>query len=236
MKNKLFNYKYIIAHRLSSYPSLYSRISRFLSGDQFYTDKHTDIVIDGFPRCANTYATYAFDLIQPAKLNIAHHVHKISQFLVAEKYDIPCILLIRNPIDCITSLLIGWPRFNPETLFKAYYILYNGLKDSNSFVLADFENVLNDYGKVIEQVNSKFGTRFKLYCKNDENEAKVKDIIHKQEKLVGAKDFKERVSYPTNVRQKSINETKNLLLDKRYEYLNQKCTEVYQYLLQRNKM
>src|SRR6476660_4356939 len=176
MKNKLFNYKFIAAHKASSYPYFYSRVSQLLSGRDCYTNMNTDIVIDGFPRCANTYATYAFNLAQPGKLNIAHHIHKKSQFLIAHRYGIPCILLIRNPIDCISSTLIRQPKYDPGALYEGYYFLYNGLKHLDSYVVGDFESVLNCYGNIIEDVNIKFGTDFSLYEKTSDNEIKVRNI------------------------------------------------------------
>ena len=82
----------------------------------------------------------------------------------------------------------------------------------------------------------KFECNFEVYTKNDENEAKVKEIIHSQDELIGAKDYKQRVAYPNQERQKSINEIRNFLLRQKYERLNQKCTEVYLYLLQKGKL
>ena len=94
-------------------------------------------------------------------------------------------------------------------------------------MLGDFENVLNNYDKIIEAVNEKFGTDFNLYEKTEENEAKVKNIIHTQDELIGAKDYKQRVAYPTQERQKMNIEMKKLLLEKKYQYLLQKCMDIY---------
>ena len=135
MKNRLFNYKYLVAHRLSAFPAVYTVISRLLTERDCYVKNSTDILIDGFPRCANTYATYTFDIAQPKKLVIAHHIHKQSQFILAGKYKIPAILLIRNPLDCISSLLVRQPKYQAATLFKGYFHMYNNLKKRNSFVV-----------------------------------------------------------------------------------------------------
>jgi hypothetical protein len=232
MKNKIFNYKYLAAHKASSYPVVYTGISRLISGRDCYTTPNSDIVIDGFPRCANTYATYAFDVAQTKKVNIAHHIHKQSQFLVARKYNIPGILLIRKPLNCISSLLIRQPKYDPEVLFKGYYFLYNSLKDAGNFVVGDFENVLNNYGSVIRKVNEKFNRNFDEYVKNDENEAKVKEIIHTQDELIGAKDYKQRVAYPTKEREQSANKIKEFLQEPKFYDLHQKCNEIYNYLIE----
>lgn len=235
MHNKLFNLKYLAAHKASEYPFIYTRISKVLTGKTWYAGKDTDIVIDGFPRCANTYATYAFDSVQKTRLNIAHHVHKKSQFLVAAKYDIPAILLIRNPVDCIASTLVRQPRYNPETLYKGYFMLYEGLRDADHYILGKFENVLSDYGHIIQAVNKKFGTNFIAYERTEENEQNVKRIIHSQDELVNAEDYKQRVAYPTAERKKANNEIRNELISPKYNSLRSKCEELYNHIISKHE-
>ncbi|HEX5151084.1 MAG TPA: hypothetical protein VFW07_06525 [Parafilimonas sp.] len=230
--NRLFNYKFLIAHKASSYPVIYSNISSVLTGKPWYANKHTDIVIDGFPRCANTYATYAFALVQGKEVNIAHHIHKKSQFLIAERFNIPAILLIRKPIDCVASTLVRQPKYSPDALLKGYFSMYDQLRNKNSYVVGEFTQVLNHYDKIIQAVNKKFGTEFNVYDKNAQNEEKVKEIIHSQDELTNAKDYKQRVAYPTQERQQSNAEIKNVLYQKQYEYLRIKCEELYTEIIQ----
>ena len=227
MKKSLFNYKYLLAHKASNYPALFSPVSRMLTGKTWFAGQHTDIVIDGFPRCANTYATFAFDIAQTQRFSIAHHVHKKSQFLNAAKYNKPAILLIRNPADCISSLLVRQPKYTPETLFKGFRFLYKGLINSDSFVVADFENVLNDYGSIIQKVNKKFHCHFNLYIKNEENEKKLKHIILTQDELIGAEDSKQRVAYPDAERKNESIKIKEELTGPKYESLLKECNEIY---------
>ena len=234
MKNKLFNYKYLVAHKASGYPFIYSRISKALTGKTWYAGANTDIVIDGFPRCANTYATYAFDSVQSNKVNIAHHVHKRSQFIVAARYNIPAILLIRDPVNCIASTLVRQPKYDPEALFKGYLMLYKGIKNSDHYILGNFENILSDYGSIIKLVNQKFQTSFNVYEKTDENEKKVKQIIHSQDELKGADDYRQRVAYPTAERNKANNELKNILISNKYERLRNECNELYNYIIEKH--
>jgi hypothetical protein len=100
-------------------------------------------------------------------------------------------------------------------------------------VLGDFESVLNCYGKIIEAVNIKFGTDFSLYEKTKDNEIKVRNIIRTQDELIGAKDYQQRVAYPTQERQKLNSEIKMLLLQKKYDYLYQKCMDLYKHMILR---
>jgi hypothetical protein len=63
----------------------------------------------------------------------------------------------------------------------------------------------------------------------------VKEIIHNQDELTDAKDYKQRVAYPTAERQKSNSEIKKLLLDKKYNYLCEKCNDIYAQIIEKDK-
>jgi len=226
-KNFLFNLKYRIANHAAGMPEVYTFISKSLSGRDCYTTRDTDIVIDGYPRSANTYATYAFQTAQTKKVIIANHIHKKSQFLIAEKYGIPAILLIRDPIDCISSVLIRQPKYNPVALFEGYYSLYNPLKNSNSLIVGEFNNILNDYAGIINRVNVKFSRDFDLYYKTEENEGIVKHIVQSQGELKNAADYAERVAYPNEKRKKIVNDIKSILLGPIYKTEYEKCKKLY---------
>ena len=231
MKNILFNLKYKIANEASNYPGIYTTISRALSGRDCYTSRNTDIVIDGYPRSANTYATYAFKVAQPKDLIIANHIHKKSQFILAEKYGIPAILLIRDPVDCISSLLIRQPKYNPATLFEGYFFLYNGLKHSSSYVVAPFNEVVTNYGRIIQQVNIKFNTNFTPYEKTTENEERVKQIVQTQDELKDATDYNLRVAYPNQERKKIKEGINSNLLGEKYKKNVRMCRKIFDTLL-----
>jgi hypothetical protein len=230
MKNEyLFNLKYRIANHVSGFPRLYTMISKNLTSRDCYTTRHTDIVIDGHPRSANTYAMYAFKTAQIKDVIIANHIHKKSQFLIAEKYGIPAILLIRNPLDCISSLLIRQPMYNPHVLFEGYYFLYNGLKHSDSFVVGEFNDIINNYAAVIKRVNVRFGKQFELYQKTKENENIVKHIVQTQDELKNVSDYDQRVAYPNETRKKVIGDIRHRLLQVRFKNDYKKCQKIYEH-------
>jgi len=234
MNEYLFNLKYKIANHVSGFPGLYTIISKSLTGRDCYTTRDSDIVIDGHPRSANTYATFAFRVAQTQSLVIANHIHKKSQFLLAEKYGIPAILLIRNPLDCISSLLIRQPKYDPFVLFEGYYFLYNGLKNSNSFVLGDFDDITNNYAAIIRRVNDKFSTHFDLYYNTPENEKIVRDIIQTQDREKYASEYNQSVAYPNDKRKKVISDIKDRLQESRYKKEIAKCEATYFHFLNRN--
>jgi len=149
-----------------------------------FSDTDTDIVIEGFPRCGNTYAYCAFLIAQnEAKLNIAHHVHGSAQVSKSVKLKIPALVLIRQPKEAVLSLVVRDPSVSVLIALKQYINFYKDLSEFNHYIVADFQDVISDFGLIVDKLNSKFGTDFKRYEKNIESEAKVMKLVEELDKL-----------------------------------------------------
>jgi hypothetical protein len=131
------------------------------------------IVIDGFPRSANTFSSLAFQLANP-DVAASHHMHAPANILLALRYRVPAVVLIRPPVDAVLSEVIREPRKR----------LRRGLLEWNSFygtvrpvldriVVADFSTVTTDYSLVIDEVNRRFGTSFVPYRNSPEADEAV---------------------------------------------------------------
>src|SRR5215472_5623100 len=57
----------------------------------------TELVIDGYTRCASTFAVYALQLAQPQPVRLAHHLHAPAQLVEATRMRVPALALIREP-------------------------------------------------------------------------------------------------------------------------------------------
>lgn len=170
---------------LQRFSSLYITIQMYRYKGNRYQRKiiHplTDITIEGFPRSANSYSVKAFKFSNGEEnYKIATHLHAYPQVIKSVEYNKPTLLLIREPLECITSYAafiafnIGLDKFNKEHnikwLFYEYVIYYrNLLKYKDSVVIGEFNEVLNDYGSVIKKVNTKFKTNFKEFISTKEN-------------------------------------------------------------------
>lgn len=120
----------------------------------------TDLVIDGYFRCANTFSVYAFQLAQDRPVRLAHHVHAPAQLIMAARSGIPALLLLREPRDAILSELIYDDVALPDALV-AYVRFYTCLlRYLDSFVVGEFAQVTSDFGAVIRRLNALFGTSF----------------------------------------------------------------------------
>ena len=116
------------------------------------TTKDTDIVIEGFWRCANHYAVFAFKNAEK-NINIAHHFHASAQIKIAIKKNIPSLVLIRNPFDCIASCLVFEPNTKPQYFIEYYKQFYISLMDlRNYFVISDFDETITNFGAVMKKI------------------------------------------------------------------------------------
>ena len=101
-------------------------------------------------------------------------MHAPANVLLAVRYALPTIVVIRTPVDAVLSEVIRQPRKR----------LRRGLLEWNSFyatvrpvldrvVVADFATVTTDYAVVIDEVNRRFGTNFVAYHNSAEADEAV---------------------------------------------------------------
>lgn len=164
IKTKLISIKHKFWFKLNQHPSclVFFKIYKTLFNKEFgVTSKKTDIVIEGYPRSANTFTYVAFKSSQKQNYEIAHHVHGISQIIIAIKYGIPTIVLIRKPIEAISSRLVRQPSLEPKIAYQDYINYYNRLLSfTDKFVIGEFNEVIKDFNQTIQKVNLKYGTKF----------------------------------------------------------------------------
>jgi hypothetical protein len=160
---------------LDLYPSCFLAAQQFLrrnhSSRNFLVASDTDIVIEGFPRCANSFMCEVFASDTGRTLKMATHVHYSSQVVIACRLGLPTLVLIRNPRDAVISLKAldlqasrGSRADRKYPIYfhtRAYVHFYERIVPYlNCVALADFSEVTQDVGRTIRRVNEKFGARF----------------------------------------------------------------------------
>lgn len=141
----------------------------------------TDIVIEGFPRCCNTFVHEAFTLGQASPLNIAHHFHAPPSVVRAVKAGKPVILLIRNPVDCVVSLVLRLPSILISDAIQSYIDFYEILLPYiDGVVVADFSDIQSDVGAIFKKVNAEFGVNYSCFEHTKENEKECFDRIDRR--------------------------------------------------------
>ncbi len=143
----------------------------------------TELVIEGYPRSGNTFAVAAFTLAQQRDVPLAHHLHAPAQVLLAARRGVPCLVLVRDPVDAALSRMIrrsfetarstlgDWVRFHRAVLPVL-----------DRVVVASFAQITTDFGEVIDRVNAKFATEFRRFDHSEENERRAFERVEEMER------------------------------------------------------
>ncbi len=163
-----------------------------LDRNRAVVDRRTELVIEGFPRSANTFAAVAFQVAQPRPIRLAHHLHAQSQVTWALKAGIPTLVVIREPSEAAASVVTRSPYLTLSDVLGGYARFYESLMPHrDACVIGRFDLVTTDFGGVIRDLNARAGTHFEPFEHNEANAAAVYGLIDlrtSQPTLAGAVD------------------------------------------------
>lgn len=148
----------------STRAELYYGIRKFTGrNDPQCIRPETDIVIEGYPRSANSTTVYGFLAMQDRPFHVAHHKHHAAQILRAVEWKIPAVVLIRPPREACLSLLAlaaearhraGKPNADGlafADVIEAYVAFYEAIEPKlDHIVIGRFEIIRKDLGGLIE--------------------------------------------------------------------------------------
>jgi hypothetical protein len=130
----------------------------------------TDLVIDGFPRSAVTFAVVAFQVAQRRPVRLAHHMHAPAHVIAAARLGVPCLVAVREPEGALISWVIREPGVTLAQGLYSYARFYEALLPwRGAFVVSPFEQTTTRLGSAIEQVNARFGTDFTPFQHSSED-------------------------------------------------------------------
>ncbi len=164
--------KHEIRDRCACHPGLFRAYGHALDRnriDFFTTPGKHDLTLEGFGGSANSFAFYAIESCNP-DLRIAHHLHVPASVQVAIDHKIPCIVMIREPLGSVVSLLSRDFIATPAQAFRHYTWFYEALLPQlDKVVVATFEEITTDMGAIMQRCNRKFGADLKLFEHTPEN-------------------------------------------------------------------
>lgn len=164
----------------------------------------TEIVIESFPRCASSFAVAAFRLAQePRPSRIAHHTHAPAQVIAAVRRGVPTLVLLREPEEAVLSHVVYTPGLTVEASLRGYVRFHEPLlRYREGFVVGPFEEVVSDFGAVIERVNARFGTSFRPFEHRPEHLARIDREIEEdyRSRARSAEELARMVPLPTEER------------------------------------
>ena len=132
-----------------------------------------DLVIEGFPRSGNTFATQAFLAANP-DASVSHHMHTPANVLRALEFGVPALVVVRTPADAVLSEVIREPRKSVAQALREWLSFYETVRPHlDAVVVAPFDQVTTSYDKVIAALNATCGTDFNAYVNSATADAAV---------------------------------------------------------------
>ena len=162
----------------------------------------TQLVIEGFPRSANSFARVAFNRAQNERVRIANGLHVPAQVIRASRWRIPTLVLIRRPKDAVLSFAIRDPI--SLNLALRYYLSFYETVEAyrGAYVLGLFEEVTEDFGRVIQHLNDRFATTFSPFRHDEQNvEGVLARIERNSRKRFGEASLENKASLPFAARE-----------------------------------
>lgn len=197
-------------------------------------DKNTEIVIEAYPRCGNTFAHIAFKFAQTKPVNIAHHTHAAAQVIAGVKKKIPTLVIIRPPEDAICSYLVGGfdPGLTVQQALREYISFYSLILPFRSgFVVATFEELTQDFGAVIKLINQTYKTNFDEFQHTEDNVKQCFHLIDRGYEITFGELSDKVVSRPATERVEIKNQLKKQFQQSSNINLTVKAQNIYQKLI-----
>jgi hypothetical protein len=211
------------------HPAAFYGLYRLARKDQGrVVTSETQLVMEGFPRSANSFARVAFNRAQSERVRIANGLHVPAQVIRAARWRIPTLVLIRKPKDAVLSFAIRDP-ISVDQALRYYLSFYETVEEySDAYVLGLFEEVTGDFGGVIRRINDRFGTTFSVFRHDERN---VDDVFARIErnsrKKFGEASWENKASRPFTAREKKKREVGYELEDPKRSDLISRAEAVY---------
>lgn len=180
MIDALRRYRGVLHYAAGPYPALFYPLFalRRGPGDGNPVTRATEVVVEGFPRCGNTFALHALCAAQAREPVTADHVHVPAQVVRAHRRGLPMLVVVREPEAAVRSLVVKYPFVRPADALRGYLGFYRrAWRCRDGFVVADFAQTTTDFGAVVDRLNARFGTRFARFEHTEANVARVFERI-----------------------------------------------------------
>jgi hypothetical protein len=165
----------LLAARFKNSPALFRPLAWLRENSKKrLVRRTTDLVIEGYWRCGNHFATYAFLVAQGRPVDVAHHFHAPAQLMLADRWGVPAVLLIREPLEAVASATVYLQKDDPRPFVAFYNTFHAPLIDlAPRLVVSDFPRTIGNFGSVIAEVNRRYGRQFALFEGTDEQKQEV---------------------------------------------------------------
>lgn len=185
MSSILKNTRYLTRVMLGQHRAGYEILRRIPSFRERCVHGNTGCVIEGFPRSGNSFFLNVFKKWNP-DVRVAHHVHVPQQVLYGVRQGLPVVVLIRNPIDALSSLLIADESLSVTIAINSYLAFYEKLLPviANT-TIGHFEECTTRPHEIIRKINRSYKKQylFNEVLTKEEKEAIFRGLTEHNERM-----------------------------------------------------
>lgn len=169
--------------------------------------RDSELVVEAFPRSANTSSMYALFFAQGGDLRVGHHLHVPAHIKYAVIHHIPCLVIMREPLDCVASLMVMRKGGDPRDYLLDYIDFAKvAYEERTNLVVEKFDVIVtNGMGGAVRSLNDRFGTEFREPTNSREEKAWVERKIREWNREYSGGD-PEKLSIPTEAKRKRAEE------------------------------
>lgn len=148
-----------------------------------YPSETTELFVDGFQGSGNSLFFVEFQRLQSTPINLVGHGHVPGAILTSVELGVPTVVLVREPVSAIASVMSRWPYISANQGLRAYISFYSRvLPACDGYVIGSFDEVVHDIGVVIRRVNSRFGTSFTSQGRQERARPPIEDPVRQARK------------------------------------------------------
>ena len=214
-------------------PGAYCSVMRRRHPEWFLVDCTTDVVIEGYQSCGNTFARKAMEHSNPT-LRIASHSHSWANVARGLRLGKPVVVLLRHPLDAVASHTVRMRLDDLDHELRRYHRFFGKVTGvADSVVLAPFDVTVNRFGDVIGAVNTRFRTHFERFDHTDPaaKAAVFEEMDREAFSSPSELDRVWRVARPNADRAEATREMKARLSSEAHRPALARCEAVYDQLL-----
>lgn len=217
-RNNFFSYK-IILTCLSFF-----KISKEINPNNLI-DKNTDFCLEGYPRSANSYLYFLINFLNPW-IKIGGHTHTIANIKYSLKKRVPTFIIIRNPLDAISSFTLRRNETTTDTLKNSVALAINDYNSFYTYILRNydkvfllkFEDIVNFPLEILNLINSKIEINITVLKENEIH--KMKNEVYSFLKRFDNQKRYKTSSIPNEKRKKELEHIKDYIKMQYSENLN----------------
>lgn len=163
---------------VSGDPRLYYYYAR-LAKLPFQINDTTTVLVDSYPRSANSFFEAAFTKAHGGRESVAHHSHAAGQVLIGLKRNLPCIVLIRNPVSAIVSFYeMNEGSYSIDLCTSEYIKFYSSLEEHiDKIIILETQEIESRFYDLMKMLRERYGLSVEPYSIDAATRAELFQIV-----------------------------------------------------------